>query len=81
MLEPKDKNGNWFIIEFKVLDNLLEATIEETIKNAKKKQIVEKKYEENLLERGFDNITKMVFAFKGKEVKLEVLMLYNMVCE
>ena len=41
MLEPKDKNGNYFIIEFKVLDNLLEATIEETIKNAKK-QIVEK---------------------------------------
>ena len=43
MLEPKDKNGNCFIIEFKVLDNLLESTIEETIKNAKK-QIVEKKY-------------------------------------
>ena len=34
-----------------------------------------------MLERGFDNITKMVFAFKGKEVKLEVLMVYNMVCE
>ena len=43
MLEPKDKNGNCFIIEFKVLDNLLESTIEKTIKNAKK-QIVEKKY-------------------------------------
>ena len=71
MLEPKDKNGNCFIIEFKVLDNLLEATIEETIKNAKK-QIV--KNIKNLLERGFDNITKMVFAFKGK-------MVYNMVCE
>ena len=79
MLEPKDKNGNCFIIEFKVLDNLLEATIEETIKNVKKN--CWKKYEENLLERGFDNITKMVFAFKGKEVKLEVLMVYNMVCE
>ena len=37
MLEPKDKNGNCFIIEFKVLDNLLEATIEETIKNEKNK--------------------------------------------
>ena len=31
-----------------------------------------KKYEENLKERGFNNITKMVFAFRGKEVKLEV---------
>lgn len=47
----------------------------------KKNKLLKKKYEENLLERGFDNITKMVFAFKGKEVKLEVLMLYNMVCE
>ena len=30
------------------------------------------KYETSLRERGFNNITKMVFAFKGKEVKMEV---------
>ena len=48
-----------------------ENTIEETIENAKK-QIEERKYEENLRERGFNNITKIVFAFKGKEVKMEV---------
>ena len=71
MLEPKDKNGNSFIMEFKVLEDMEESTIEETIENAKK-QIEEKKYEENLKERGFTNITKMVFAFKGKEVKMEV---------
>lgn len=71
MLEPKDKNGNSFIMEFKVLENKEEKTIEETIANAKK-QIEEKKYEENLRERGFKNITKMVFAFKGKEIKMEV---------
>ena len=69
MLEPKDQNGNSFIIEFKVLDDMLETTIEQTIENAKK-QIIEKRYEENLIERGFKNITKIVFAFKGKDVKM-----------
>ena len=71
MLEPKDKNGNSFIMEFKVLEDSEEKTIEETIENAKK-QIEEKQYEQNLKERGFKNITKMVYAFKGKEVKMEV---------
>ena len=37
MLEPRDKNGNSFIMEFKVLEN----EEEETIENAKK-QIEEK---------------------------------------
>jgi len=72
MLEPKDKNGNSFIMEFKVLENEEEKTIEETIENAKK-QIEERKYEEDLRERGYTNITKMVFAFKGKEVKMQVV--------
>ena len=71
MLEPKDKSGNSFIMEFKVLEDKEEKTIEETIASAKK-QIEEKRYEESLKERGFTNITKIVFAFKGKEVKMEV---------
>lgn len=71
MLEPKDKNGNSFIMEFKVYKEDKEKTIEETIENAKK-QIKEKRYEQNLIERGFKNITKMVYAFKGKEVKMEI---------
>ena len=71
MLEPKDKNGNSFIMEFKVLDDMEEKMIEDTIKNAKK-QIEEKGYETNLKEKGYTNITKMVYAFKGKEVKLEI---------
>ena len=71
MLESKDKNGNSFIMEFKVMEDMEEKTIEETIENAKK-QIEEKGYEQNLKERGFKNITKMVYAFKGKEVKMEV---------
>ena len=51
---------------------LRENTIEEAIENAKK-QIEEKGYESNLKERGYTNITKMVFAFKGKECKMEVV--------
>ena len=71
MLEPKDKNENSFIMEFKVLKDGEEKTLKETIENAKK-QIEEKKYEESLKERGFKNITKMVYAFNGKEVEMEV---------
>ena len=72
MLEPKDKNGNSFVMEFKVLEDEEEKTIEDTIENAKK-QIEERKYAEDLEERGYTNITKMVFAFKGKEVKMQVI--------
>ena len=71
MLEPKDKNGNSFIMEFKVLEDMEETTIEETIENAKK-QIEEKQYETELRKKGFNNITKIVFAFRGKNVKMEV---------
>ena len=38
-----------------------------------KKQIEERKYEEDLQEKGYTNITKMVFAFKGKEVKMQII--------
>ncbi len=72
MLEPKDKNGNSFIMEFKVYREEKEKDINDTIENAKK-QIEERKYEENLQEKGFTNITKIVFAFKGKEVKMQVV--------
>ena len=72
MLEPKDKNENSFVIEFKVYKEEKEKTIEDTIENAKK-QIEERKYAEDLEERGYTKITKMVFAFKGKEVKMQVI--------
>ena len=71
MLEPKDKNGNSFIMEFKVMEDMEEKTLEDTIENAKK-QIEEKGYEENLRERGFTHITKMVYAFHGKQVEMRV---------
>ncbi len=72
MLEPKDKTANSFIMEFKVHKEEKEKSIEETIENAKK-QIEDRKYEESLQERGFTNITKMVFAFQGKKVKMKVM--------
>ena len=59
-------------MEFKLYREEKEKAIEDTIENAKK-QIEEKGYEQNLRERGFNNITKMVFAFKGKKCKMEVV--------
>ena len=72
MLEPHDKSKNSFIIEFKVADEMDEPSLEQAVENGKK-QIEEKDYENSLKERGFGNITKMVFAFKGKDFKIAVL--------
>ena len=71
MLEPKVKNVNCFIMEFKVMENMEEKTIEDTLENAKK-QIEDRGYESNLRERGFTNIIKMVYAFNGKDVEMRV---------
>ena len=72
MLEPQDKSKNSFIIEFNVADEMDEPSLEQAVENGKK-QIEEKDYENSLKERGFRNITKMVFAFKGKDFKIAVL--------
>ena len=72
MLEPQDKSKNSFIIEFKVANEMDEPSLEQAVENGKK-QIEEKDYENSLKERGFGNITKMVFAFKGKDFKIAVL--------
>ena len=70
MLEPIEKNGNAFIMEFKVYREGREKDINETLRNAKE-QIENKGYETELKSRGYNNITKMVYAFNGKDVKLE----------
>ena len=72
MLEPFDKSKNSFIFEFKVANEKDDNSLEKAVENAKK-QIEEREYESNLKEHGFNNITKMVFAFKGKEFKMEVV--------
>ena len=69
MIEPKDKNGKAFILEFKVHNPRKETSLEETVHNALA-QIEEKKYEANLIARGIpkENIRKYGFAFEGKNV-------------
>ena len=70
MLEPIDKKMNAYIMEFKVYNKVKEKSIKETIENAKK-QIENKKYDADLKARGFNNIYKQVYAFKGKDVVVE----------
>ena len=72
MLEPKEKDKNSFIIEFKITENMDEKTVKNTVEEAKK-QIEEKKYELELKEKGFTNITKMVFVRNGKEIEIAVV--------
>lgn len=69
MLEPVDKDGKAFIFEFKVLDlDEDEVTLEDTLAAAHR-QIAEKKYEAELISRGFaqEKIRRYGFAFRGKE--------------
>ena len=71
MIEPRDKTcGKYaYIMEFKVHKPRKEKTLEETLENALK-QIEEKQYEADLIERGMDKdkIHKYGFAFEGKKV-------------
>lgn len=69
MLEPVDKSGKAFIFEFKVLDpDEDEETLEDTLVAAHR-QIAEKKYETELMSRGFapEKIRRYGFAFCGRE--------------
>ena len=70
MLEPIDKCGKAFIFEFKVLEDSDEdeETLEDTLAAAHR-QIAEKKYESELVSRGFlpEKIRKYGVAFQGKE--------------
>ena len=69
MLEPKNKDDNAYIIEFKVRDADDEGTLQDTVVAALA-QIEEKKYDTLLIEKGVpaDKIYKYGFAFEGKKV-------------
>lgn len=69
MLEPKDQNGDAYILEFKVKNKRKEANLEETLAAAKK-QIEEKQYAAELISRGIaeERIHSYGFVFEGKQV-------------
>ena len=69
MLEPKNKDDNAYIIEFKVHDADDEGTLQDTVAAALA-QIEDKKYDTLLAEKGVpaDRIYKYGFAFEGKTV-------------
>jgi len=70
MIEPKDPSKNdAIILEFKVMNEKREATIEDTVKAALK-QIEDKQYAALLEARGIpkERIRSYGFAFRGREV-------------
>ena len=72
MIEPKDQNGDAYILEFKVKNKRKEANLEETLAAAKK-QIEEKQYAAELISRGIaeERIHSYGFVFEGKQVLIE----------
>ena len=67
VIEPKNKNNRGFILEFKVVKNEddLDKISEEAIE-----QIIEKKYDVGLKDRGVKDVTFVGVAFCGKIVKV-----------
>jgi len=68
-LEPREKNDEAYVLEFKVHDPDEEKSLEDTVKQALK-QIKERQYDADLIARGVnkDKITHYGFAFEGKKV-------------
>ena len=68
VMEPKDANNVAVIMEFKVFDSEDEAELADTAESALK-QIEDKKYDTDLLQRGIpaENILKYGFAFEGEK--------------
>ncbi|HLP47440.1 MAG TPA: PD-(D/E)XK nuclease domain-containing protein [Candidatus Kapabacteria bacterium] len=70
MIIPRDVAKTGYGIEFKAVDLEENETIESTVKDALK-QIEEKKYETELMQRGVKNIKKLAVVFKGKDVTVK----------
>ena len=72
MLEPKDiTRDDAILLEFKVLDETEEASLEDTVQAALK-QIQEKQYAALLIAKGIpkERIRAYGFAFQGKNVRI-----------
>ena len=67
IIEPKNKNNRGFILEFKVVKD--EKDLEKSSKEAIE-QIIDKKYDTSLKERGIKDITLIGITFFGKIIKV-----------
>lgn len=67
MLIPKDARELGIIMEFKKVGRFENSTIEEAVESALK-QIEERQYAQELIDRGIHRILFLGFAFEGKEV-------------
>lgn len=67
MIIPKDSAKIGYVIEFKAVDKDENESIESAVESALR-QIEEKKYELELIERGVKEIRKLAIVFSGKEV-------------
>ncbi len=72
MLEPRNREEDGIILEFKVQDHRIEKELSDTAKSALQ-QIEQKKYAQALIEKGISekSIRKYGFAFCGKKVLIE----------
>lgn len=73
LLEPKDGAKEGIILEYKKFDPGCDKNLKDTVDRALK-QVMDKKYQAALEARGIhkDRIKVYGFAFKGKEVLIEV---------
>ena len=62
--------GRGIIFEFKLLDEKHGETFEKAIERGKR-QLIEKKYYQELQAQGIDDIVSLVAVFKGKEVRVD----------
>ena len=72
LLEPRSREDDGIILEFKVYRAKTETTLEDTVKAALS-QIIEKQYAASLEARGIakERIRIYGFAFRGKEVLID----------
>lgn len=67
---PRDPHKVGYVIEFKTIDIEKGETVESAV-NAAFKQIEDKKYETELVERGIAHIKKLAIVFNGKDVAVK----------
>ncbi len=70
MIVPRDPSQIGYVIEFKTVDKNNNETMESALKKALK-QIEDKKYETELVDRGIKQIKKLAIAFSGKDVSVK----------